>query len=99
MESNKEKFERLAEEWKRDTMCLSSIQKISEHPSYQEIIQMGPIVLPYIFEALQKETDFWFYALRKLTGENPVPKEFAGQIENIRQCWLNYGKEKGYINP
>jgi hypothetical protein len=43
-------FEKLAGEWKSETINISSIEEIVLHPAYQRIISMGPSVLPAIFK-------------------------------------------------
>jgi hypothetical protein len=90
-------FERLTEDWQRDTRHLSFDRQIAMHPSYQAIIGMGPAVLPLIFDALQNELDHWFYALAVITRENPVPQNEAGHMEQMRERWLAWGRRRGYI--
>lgn len=90
-------FERLTEDWQRDTRHLSFDRPIAMHPSYQAIIGMGPAALPLIFDALQNELDHWFYALAVITRENPVPQNEAGHMEQMRERWLAWGRRRGYI--
>jgi hypothetical protein len=66
-------------------------------PSYQQIIGMGPAALPLIFEELRQRPDHWFWALRMITGDDPVSPEDAGDIERMRADWLRYGEERGYL--
>ena len=58
---------------------------------------MGESALPLILEDLQKETNHWFEALQKITGENPVPKENEGKMELMKENWLQLAKTKGWI--
>ena len=46
------KFNELAEKWIRETLRQSFVTQIVLHPSYQQIIGMGPVVLPLIFPRL-----------------------------------------------
>jgi hypothetical protein len=46
---------------------------------------------------LQENGGPWFWALRALTGENPVPSEHRGNIEAMANDWLQWGQEKGLI--
>src|SRR5208337_907864 len=39
-------FRRLAEQWRREVMHLSSTTARMTHPAYQKIIQMGPDIVP-----------------------------------------------------
>ena len=48
-ESLEQKFRILVKEWKNEISHLSSMTKIVMHPKYQNIIGMGPAVLPILF--------------------------------------------------
>jgi hypothetical protein len=91
------RFERLAAEWKSATKVLSSITSKAMHPAYQQIIGMGPEVLPLILARLEEAPDHWFWALKAISGEDPVPPEGRGKIEEMRQAWLEWGRKKGYL--
>lgn len=84
--------------WKAETKYLSLFQKIIEHPAYQKIIEMDNTAIPFILEEINKgEVDFcWDYALRKITGENPVADNRTS-LEEINLDWLVWGKNKGII--
>lgn len=90
-------FEYLAREWKRETINLSSVQEIILNPAYQRIIGMGPSVIPFILHQLEKRPGFWFWALRSLTGANPVTQEMRGDVAAMTEAWLNWGREHGYL--
>jgi hypothetical protein len=91
------RFERLARSWARETENLSSIQEIVLHPAYQRIIGMGPDVVPFILRKLERIPGFWFWALRSLTGANPVTQEMRGDVAAMTEAWLNWGREHGYL--
>ena len=92
------RFRALADQWRRETGMLSSISQMAAHPAYQEIIAMGPDIIPLLLRELQERGGHWFPALRALSGENPAPREYAGQIPKIRECWLEWGRQQGYID-
>ena len=93
-----QKFYKLAKQWKEDTMFLSDPNAIYDNSYYKEIISLGPDVIPIIFKELQRKIDFWFEALRQLTGEEPyIAKEDWGRVKVIAEAWLKFGKIKGYI--
>ena len=93
-----ERFDELTREWKEKKRFLSSVSQIAMLPSYQQIIGMGSVALPFIFRELQNEPDHWFWALASITGENPVPPDQRGRIGLMTQAWLNWGRSKGYLN-
>ena len=89
-------FQMLATQWKNDTIWDSSVTQKILHPFYQQIIGMGPIVVPWILKQLQKEPDFWFDALTAITREQPVLPEHAGDMQAMTNDWLEWGRHNGY---
>jgi hypothetical protein len=67
------------------------------HPAYQEIIGMGRDALPLILEALQHEVDHWFWALRSITGVDPVIPEHRGQLPAMASDWIGWAKNQGIL--
>ncbi len=66
-------------------------------PSYQRIIGLGPNAIPLILRELHDEPDHWFWALAALTGENPTGQEAAGNVDGMREAWLQWGRQRGYL--
>jgi hypothetical protein len=96
---HEERFRRLAAEWKRRTFLLSKISAKVMDDSYQKIIGMGPVAIPFILRDLcDNGPNHWFWALHAITEENPVPEEAVGNIKAMTEAWLQWGREKGYLN-
>jgi hypothetical protein len=95
-ESIEERFRRLADVWRRETGFLSSMSEASSHPAYQEIIALGPEVVPLLLRDLAATHSHWFEALRMLTGATPVPKAAGGNVPQMVEAWLRWGKDNGY---
>jgi hypothetical protein len=91
------KFQLLAKEWRDETSHLSSMTKLVMHPKYQNIIGLGPAVLPILFRELQKNPDHWFWALSAITEEDPTHPEDAGDLRKMTESWLKWAREKGYL--
>jgi hypothetical protein len=91
------RFLMLKEEWEADTAHLSSITEIAMHPAYQQIIGMGPIAIPLILSEMKKQPSHWFWALKSITGEDPVLQEHRGKIFQMAEAWLRWGREQGYL--
>jgi hypothetical protein len=89
-------FTQLVARWRAETEYISSTSRLVEHPAYQEIISMGPAVIPLLLCELAQEPDFWFAALQHLTGQDPVRPEQQGKIQEMANAWLEWGKEHGY---
>jgi hypothetical protein len=90
-------FARLAMEWKTDTEFESSITRIAMHPSYQRIVGMGPVVLPLILRDLEQTHDAWFWALRAITGEDPISPEDRGVIHLMALAWVKWGVRENLL--
>jgi hypothetical protein len=91
------RFRQLVKRWRKETEHLSLTARMVKHPAYQEIIHCGEPVVPLLLAELGRRPDFWFAALREITGENPVPSESAGKLENLASAWLSWGRAKGYL--
>lgn len=92
-----ERFDELMRDWKASKQFISSVSQMAMLPSYQQIIGMGPAVLPLIFQELQRQSDHWFWALASITGDDPVLPEHRGKISLMRDDWLAWARAKGYL--
>jgi hypothetical protein len=89
-------FHSLARSWQQEMSFSSSPTEIAMHPAYQRIIGMGPVVIPLILHELETEPHLWFWALKTITGEDPIKPEQRGKIQEMAQAWLQWGKEHDY---
>ncbi len=90
------KFSVLADKWETEVAGMSSTAKMSQHPAYQEIIQMGTEIVPLLLKELKQNPLYWLSALQEITGENPIKPEQRGRIKQMATAWLEWGKERGY---
>ncbi|MCI0379537.1 MAG: hypothetical protein L0215_18160 [Gemmataceae bacterium] len=91
----RERFNRLARQWREDTLWLSSTTEIAMHPAYQAIIGMGTDALPLILEDLRTNSGHWYWALKAISNEDPVPPTDRGVIRKMKAAWLKWGQQKG----
>jgi hypothetical protein len=86
----------LAEEWLRDTRAISSMEDMVLHPAYQRIIGKGRDALPFLLRRFESEPEpeNWFWALRAITGVDPVSEEDAGNIDRMAEAWLLWGRQQ-----
>jgi hypothetical protein len=89
-------FNSLATKWQNDTKFLSDINEISLHPDHQRIIGMGDKIIPLILNRLAEKPSYWFWALKAITREDPVPPSDRGDIIEMTNHWLDWGHEHGY---
>lgn len=95
-ETVEERFRRLAAVWHRETDFLSSMAESSRHPAYQQIIRLGPDVVPLLLRDLEENHTHWFDALRAVTGADPVPPSAGGNIPKMAEAWLTWARGRGY---
>jgi hypothetical protein len=91
------RFDVLAERWRGETEFASAPNALFMNPAYQEIIGLGPAVLPLILRDLAQTHDHWFWALRAITGADPVPPEERGRVERMAEHWLEWGRAAGLL--
>ena len=90
------RFRRLTREWRDETEHLSSMTQMMMHPKYQSIIGLGPEVVPLLLRELKEAPDYWFWALRAITEEDPTNPEDAGNLQKMTDAWLQWAEEKGF---
>jgi hypothetical protein len=89
-----DRFRELADQWKRNRGPTSSLTAIAKDPAYQKIIAMGSPVVPHILASLEREPDFWFAALKRITKDDPITEEIRGDLRAMTKAWLNWGRAK-----
>jgi hypothetical protein len=83
--------------WKQETEFFSSLTDILLHPAYQRIIGLGPEVVPFILRELADHGGHWSWALKALTGADPVAPENEGRTRAMSAAWLQWGQSRGLI--
>jgi hypothetical protein len=95
--TTQERFHRLTADWKEQSRYLSDSRRMVMLRPYQSIIGMGLPVVPLILEGLLMEPHFWFWALEMITEENPVPESAGGDVKQIADAWIAWGRREGLI--
>lgn len=88
-------FRLLLARWREERGATSSITVMAMCPSYQRIIAMGPDAIALILREMESEgddPDHWSWALRALTGSNPVPDEARGNMVATARAWLSWAR-------
>jgi hypothetical protein len=92
-----ERFHELAHRWRSDVGPDSSTTAMAMHPAYQQIIGLGCEVVPLILREMERRPDHWFWALKAITGIDPVEPTLRGRIEEMAKAWLRWGRGQGLI--
>jgi hypothetical protein len=88
-------FADLVEQWRDETLLLSSMSKKLLHPCYFRIIGLGRQVLPLLLRELEDRPTYWFSALEAISGENPVPSNAS--FNEAVESWLLWGRKNGHL--
>lgn len=96
--SLRDRFRKLADQWKDDSRFLSNSAQMAMLRPYQQIIGLGEPAVPFILEELRRETDHWFWALEAITQENPVLPQDAGRVEKMAEAWIEWGVREGHLS-
>jgi len=92
-------FQKLKSDWIKEQGSTSSINESAMCYSYQKIIGMGPKVVPFILSELRRaanEPDQWFWALRVLTGADPISDDDRGDFPKMAETWLKWA-DQNYV--
>ena len=93
--SLREQFDALADEWIAATRLSSSVVETCMHPAYQQIIGLGPDVLPLVLEDVVAGEFHWGWALRALTGHDAAAG--AATLSEARDAWIRWGRDSGNL--
>ncbi len=90
-------FQALVKQWREENYGVSSTNQISMHSAYQQIIGMGDAVIPLLLRELEKKSGQWFWTLKSIAREDPVPTENRGKTKEMIKAWLDWGRQRGYF--
>jgi hypothetical protein len=93
------KFQQLVTDWRQQRGAKPSMAQAAMCSAYQNIVGMGQTAVPLLLRQLQSEgatPDHWFWALKAITGVDPVPDNERGDLMRMAQRWLEWGDQQGY---
>ena len=94
------RFQNLRREWGETRGAWSSVAEMVTLSAYQKIIGMGWDVLPCILIQLRSEgdqPDHWFWALEAIAGDDLVPPQNRGKVQEMAKAWLEWGEKAGQL--
>jgi hypothetical protein len=92
-------FFSLAGKWEVESAGISSDSRFTKL-SYQQIIGLGPDVVPFLLRDLVDNSDdppHWFWALVAITRANPMPDSARGDSVQQANAWIRWGLSRGII--
>jgi hypothetical protein len=91
-----QEFNRLVETWLSETRRTSSTTEMAMHPAYQQIIGMGSPAIPFIINKMESGGGRWFWALKAITRNDPIPAEKRGETKEMVRIWKEWLQVNGY---
>jgi hypothetical protein len=95
--ASQKRFDSLVARWKADTAFSSSDTDVVMHPAYQDVIGMGKRAIPMILRELKTSGGNWFWALRHISGENPIDPLDVGKTRKMSEAWIRWGQDRHYL--
>jgi hypothetical protein len=92
-----DRINKLADEWEEKSIHYSSIERMCMLPEYQEILALGWSAVGPLLRRMQKNPDWWFWALRYITGDDPVPASARGDLTEMTKAWIQWGSNRKLI--
>lgn len=91
-----EKFENLVARWEPTSRIQSSISHVAMGMDYQEMIAMGPVIIPNIIDKLKEGVGgpMWFWALRAITGRDVAVGHDT--VDGAEKAWIDW-YDKGML--
>ena len=83
-------FTSLKDKWINETLIVSDPTELYSNENYQKIISLGDDIIPLLIKDMYNFKGDWSYALKKITGDNPVKKESKGKIDEIKKDWIDW---------
>lgn len=85
----------------REIRRKRNYDKLTESKPYDRIVSIGlqnkREVIQFLLMELNADRDHWFYALIKISGDNPMTTVSAHKgVIALSQDWLSWGREQGY---
>ncbi len=87
-------FYNLYFQWKQEVKYASTTLEICMNPNYQKIIGMGEKVLPLLFFEIENRPDHWLWALKAITGADPIQPKSRGKLKEMCRDWLVWAKQQ-----
>jgi hypothetical protein len=89
-------FAMYVQQWRTESEHLSSIKVMTALPSYRRIVGMGQPIVKLLLMELKDRPNFWFTALREITGEDEIGKGCS--FKEAVAAWLKWGHDNHYLH-
>lgn len=87
------KVDSLLDRLERERGHFSSVRKMTRHPAFNEIISLGPCVLPVLLKKLKNDQNVHvaMAAVSMITNEGPeIPEAYRGVIPEMVKLYIAF---------
>ncbi|GAA2127565.1 hypothetical protein [Nocardioides bigeumensis] len=81
-------FSDLRDEWLAATEMVSNVQQMTMHPAYQQMIGLGPQVVPFMIDELRSGPQHYYWALAAIVGTDHGTG--ADTMREAAQKWVEW---------
>ena len=89
-----ERFGQLSRRWREEIALMSSPEDMYSVATYLQLVKLGRAAIPWILLTLQSEGGHWFHLLKVLSEDDPVLHSERGNIQKMRERWLEWGRKR-----
>jgi hypothetical protein len=90
----------LFRQWDEATSFMSNTAAVARNPAHTEIALMGSRVIPFVLQRIDDHPHLAMIVLKTLCpSADPVPHEARGKVQQMIECWKDWGRAKGYPVP
>lgn len=93
------RFHRFVDQWRAQTIFSSFIEEKVKHPAFRQIVDLGPVAIPWILKEIKVKPCFLYLALQMIVDENPVPSHDRGDVRAAIDAWIQWGNREGHDVP
>lgn len=83
-----------SEQWEQETSHMSNTGEAAQHPLARKMVKLGPAVLPFMMEKIEKDQHFYLILIAEIVGEFPeIPHEKQGKVRDMCDIYIEWLEE------
>jgi hypothetical protein len=90
-------FQEMVSQWTLGIGSTSNPTEIFAHPAFRRIVGTGSDAVPFLLREVKKNPSYLVWALREITGKDPVPRDARGNMKEMARAWVAWGEENGLL--
>lgn len=87
----------LLQQFHKETFVISSFSECMRFPSAIALVAEGEPVVEYVFRHNVELDVHLMTVLQRITQQNPVSPEHAGNMQKMQEDWKNWASQNNYL--